>query len=361
MFRCTCIKFSKLDDAETKKELIIITAARNGYINILREIPNLNTEQNSIIYKTAARHGNIDILKQESTLRFLCPDISTFAVEGGHLHIIEWLISMGYEIQKDDCLVAAKMGHFEVLKYLIDNKITPLHKETCDYAALGGTQSHFEILKWLEDKCHVDGKTIINATRSGNLEMIKYLHQKTEYYLEWLWIDNVAITQGHLNVLIWLQSIGIEITEYAADYLHSETCTVEMLEWLKWYSNNGIIFDAKLLNEITEKWHRDDIIDWIESNGFLLQNTEYMKMRRILEENGYTQPYRIFTLERIKILATNGYNITERLVTMFADEGKFQIVKWLLTNNFSYNKEIRKRTEFFGHIQMHRWLIENWY
>lgn len=390
MFRRTCKQFSTLPDAETRKEPVIRVAAKHGYLNILKEFPTLNPEQCNIICTLAAKHGHLDIFKWKSeslgdgvfrqaalaghldilkwafSKRKSCPDVSTYAAEAGSLDIIKFLISRKQKIHEHCCLLAAEHGHFELLKYLIENRIVLLHPNTCDSAAEGGqaersgpfsTGEHLEIIKWVEQKQGIKftETTLTRAFSGGNLEMIKYISNTVPIMYRML---DFAAAKGHLHILKWLVETypALTIKQDITDSLSSYTCTIEMLELL---ADRGIRFSPKFFNKLIPRW---DIIDWAESQGYPLDlNNNNIIRRKILKDNGYTGDYGIITLESVKILAANGYEITAGLVTSAVQTGKLSVVKWLLENNYPYNSDIKDFASFRGHNEMYNWLCAHGY
>lgn len=69
-------------------------------------------------------------------------------------------------------------------------------------------------------------------------------------------LDEIAAEKGHLHILIWLDSIGTQLSEDIICSIRPKTCTLEML------SSKGIALD----DCIFDKNYKDDVIDWVELN-----------------------------------------------------------------------------------------------
>ena len=77
----------------------------------------------------------------------------------------------GCPCDEDTCMMAARGGHLEVLKYLKENHC-PWDESTCEKAAKGG---HLDVLEYLhENGCPWDESTCSYAARGGHLDVLKY-------------------------------------------------------------------------------------------------------------------------------------------------------------------------------------------
>src|SRR5271166_6043683 len=80
------------------------------------------------------QHENM--IKKISTRKSLKIRLVDLAAKKGYLGIIQWIFP-GAELSKDTCLLAARGGHLEVLKWARENQC-PWNRSTCTNAALGG-------------------------------------------------------------------------------------------------------------------------------------------------------------------------------------------------------------------------------
>ncbi len=94
------------------------------------------------------------------------------AAEGGHIDVLEWLISRDGPMDGPAlCAGAARGGHLSVLEwasrrgYLWD-------KRACANAAGRG---HLHVLRWLRERdCSWDKSTCYNAAREGHLDVLEW-------------------------------------------------------------------------------------------------------------------------------------------------------------------------------------------
>ena len=126
-------------------------------------------------YCPAAYRGCLSTLKhvcRQGHLRNLhYKPIFNSASQGGHLEVLQWLRSIGFQMDGAHCWRAAEGGHREVLKWLRANGC-PWDGNTCMYAPWGG---HLDVLQWLRaNGCPWDESTCAFAAKGGHLEMLQW-------------------------------------------------------------------------------------------------------------------------------------------------------------------------------------------
>ena len=93
----------------------------------------------------------------------LNPEVFGVAARCGHFEVLKWLRSEGCPWDRLACWGAAQGGHLEVLKWL-RKEGCPWNEEVCAGAALGG---QLEVLKWLRSKgCPWNDLTWVYASSS---------------------------------------------------------------------------------------------------------------------------------------------------------------------------------------------------
>ena len=139
-------------------------------------------------------------------------------------------------------------GKLEQIKYLIEQKEFIWKNEYFDEAASNG---HLDVVKFL----HSIGKdcttnAMDDASNYGHIEIVKFLHSIgkdcTTKAMDW------ASKNGHLEIVKYLHSIGKEYTEWAMD----------------WASENGHLEVVKFLHSIGAHCTRS-AMDWASENGHL--------------------------------------------------------------------------------------------
>ena len=97
---------------------------------------------------TAARWGYLEVLKWARANG--CPwgsSTCTYAARGGNLDVLKWARANGCDWDGWTCAYAAEGGYLDVLRWARANGC-PWNERTCSYAAEGG---HLDILKWARE------------------------------------------------------------------------------------------------------------------------------------------------------------------------------------------------------------------
>lgn len=158
-------------------KLIFEEAMPYGHFEIIKSLCNffstINIRPNTIVGNIAAKKGYFDILKYMYETRMITPTCTDFsgAAEGGHMNILEYLLSINCPIDSYACAMAASSGHFDILKWLRKNNC-PWDDNVCAYAAENG---HLDIIKWArKNNCFWSASTTYYAYTYFNYEILKY-------------------------------------------------------------------------------------------------------------------------------------------------------------------------------------------
>ena len=269
--------------------------------------PYINDE----LYPTvlAASNGQLDIIKWLVNSPETYYDLSKYshkamdsAAKYGHLEIVKWIFenqtNIGMSLSSNNvrkiCSYeslkwATINGHFEILKFLIENIIInyPNHSVytfcLIDYAANNG---HLEIIKWLHEydikkrlteqndnsqpnTLYLSGYTICSnhamdyAAKKGHLEIVKWLHENRT---EGCTIDamNQAACNDHLEVIKWLHENRAEgCTTMAMDWA-AMVGNLEMVKWLHENRTEGCTVEA--INGASRHNNTFETIKWLLEN-----------------------------------------------------------------------------------------------
>jgi len=202
-------------EGEYNKAKLAIKFNRVDILHSINKMPKHYTSYVTI----AARHGHLDVIKY--LVEEKGEEIGDYAVEdaaeNGHLDVIKYLVGKGAEIG-DSVKNAAKNGHLNIVKYLVDEK----GKEIGSAVNHALSNGHLAVVKYLVDEkgAKIEDTAVENAAYNGHLNIVKYLVDekgkkigRAFYY---------ATADGHLDVLKYLveekgQEIGDAVENAAAN------------------------------------------------------------------------------------------------------------------------------------------------
>ena len=125
------------------------------------------------------------------------------AAKLGHYEIVKWLMENGVYFDQDSTFWAANKGYLKILKYLHKNNVM-INGIDCSLQAVGN--GHLHILKWLEKKkfpfCWMCCQ---QAAFDGHFEILKWLRKKNK---PWYKTCPSAAYGGHLEILQWAKDNG---------------------------------------------------------------------------------------------------------------------------------------------------------
>jgi len=223
-----------------------------GGLALVKQLHSLGQQFTPDSHMLLARAGNLEMLMFARQNGVVCSNY-TFqeAVIRGHLNIVTYLHNeqvAAAHTAPYACMAAAREGHLDVLEFL--------HTHGYDwgtscimYAAAGG---HRECLRYLHEKgCKWDEFAFTEAASNGHLPVLQYLHNHNAPF------DSNAINNaagnGHLECLIYLHEVGHswgEITTYIAAMNGRNLVLSYLLEHNCPYNTNAL--NAALQNNHTE-------------------------------------------------------------------------------------------------------------
>lgn len=292
--------------------------------------------------------------------------IYCFAAMNGHLNVIKWLYSQGYAFDKNVCISAAREGHIHVLEWLLDNNCE-FDEEVCTATVGGQTPDsktcwdngnervrnggHFEALLWLlKNGCPVDYHSIVSAAiRNNHVFILEWMRVNSHMdYSGRNYLCNEAIQSGHLDVLIYLRSHGVD-----------------------WYDGTIHLYSAAL-------YGFEDIMDYAYKNGCELPEDEAFSLCDAGAYNGhfnvvkwarshncpwdeqtfaYAAAYN--NIEMVEWLYENGCPWDENTCYSSASFGNLDILKWVRARGCPWTKDTSYAAAINGHIHVIIWAFEN--
>lgn len=143
-------------------------------INFTREELSDFLTNNETLVKTLKKL----MAKVENYKKFYTPNIMVpyEAAEKGDLNFLKEAIKNGCPFDYCTIGIAAKNGHFECVKYMVEEVVCDLHPDICNSAVIGNQS---EILKYLHERngCEVNEECINSALSYGLYDMLIYLDE----------------------------------------------------------------------------------------------------------------------------------------------------------------------------------------
>jgi hypothetical protein len=104
--------------------------------------------------------------------------------------------------------------------------------EKFDFCEQCAAHGHLELLEWgLDNDCPLDSESAIQATKSGNLDLLKFLHFQKSCLITDSCLD-MAAKCGNLEITKFLVEHGVEVNLRVWRFACSSR-SVETLEYLK--------------------------------------------------------------------------------------------------------------------------------
>lgn len=153
-------------------------------IDILNYLKKSNVDINYDVLKIAAEKGNIDIFK--FLVKYLekkyctindTESLCNYAIMGGKLIMLKWLLKEGYKLDRLSFQYAALSDNIKFLVYIYnlcsyDLSMPWFDEETCQAAAETGNLRN---LKWLRKKnCPWDIRTTMTAFENEHYDVLKW-------------------------------------------------------------------------------------------------------------------------------------------------------------------------------------------
>lgn len=205
---------------------------------------------------------------------FSAEDVSVkVVVEEGHLHILKWLETKGFDPignldYRRGLFLAAKRGHFEMIKYLrpIITRVSTSNEVEVYFAsndaiylnfdrrvATGAVESgRTDIIEWLLEcgsKADID-TDIANHAVLGGIPILEWLYDKFKALPGELGMHH-AVYQGKLDTLKWIINHGIPLYTY----LVGPSIQEGHLNILKYFIDHEAVPSTHYINKACEDGH----------------------------------------------------------------------------------------------------------
>ena len=237
-------------------------AAGKGHLNILKIMPETTTWNTAV--NAALQNGQMEILKWLQEKNYIEADENYFvsAASSGNLDIMKWLRNeYDFELNWVGALQeAVKIGNLDIIDDLTEN--VEFDYQCCSLAAKFG---HFEVIKWMvENKYEWNSDTTTSAAEYGDLSILLWLLDK-KFPVNKQKLAKGAIKGGNLQLIEWLDvNLNIKWTDPELCSIAVSISRWDILKWLfekKCQVNNGIVAEAIIKGaslDILKKLHSEE-------------------------------------------------------------------------------------------------------
>ncbi len=245
----------------------------------------------------------------------------SYAAKRGHFEMVKYLVEKGGKIDDNAVWGAAQYGYFEVVKYLVE-KGGKIDDEAVKDAAVNG---HFEMVKYLVEKgCKINDNAVWVAARNGHFD------------------DNavwVAARNGHFDVVKYLVEKGAKIETYAV-LGAAENGRFEIVKYLV---EKGGKIDDEAVEDATRNGHTDiaEFLTYCIEHDYGCGCTQAWDARIVA-----------------KYLQENDIKMDELTVEYAAKNGHFEMVKYLVEQGGKIDDEAVKDAAKNGHFELVKYLVE---
>jgi hypothetical protein len=177
-----CIKFLLEKNVEVSA-MAVRNTAKYGHLDCLELLYDLVHEKQlhisfNDVAITAAAHGQLAVLEFLHKKNCIFSErVCTQAAAGGHLACLQFLHERNHAWSSSTVNYACQNGQFECLKYALDHGCLFIYESKAAVKA-----GNLECLKLIVEVAKPDSEAInlslLHAAKLGHFELVKYLHQK---------------------------------------------------------------------------------------------------------------------------------------------------------------------------------------
>lgn len=270
-----------------------------------------------------------------------------YAVQGGHLNLIKWLMKQAQwdKLVDGAFIIAVAGGHLETAQFLQE-------KRTSNYMTISqraASEEDLAMMRWL-DKCtsfRFEYTSVDAASSNGHLEMVRWLHVKYSKHFSSQTM-NCAAANGHLEVVEFLHTNRQEGCTTAAMDQAAANGHLEILQWLHENRSEGCTVDA--MDSAASACHLA-ILKWLHENcnegctlpSYVMGNAVRGKHFGIAK----------WLYEHLK------QDYTKDFAENLAEVGNLEMLMWLHSNGKGkWTKNVMNEAASNGHLNMCMKIVE---
>lgn len=324
--------------------------------------------------------------------------MTTLAISMDNFRMLRYLKSISYGWDDNACILAARNGNVEILRYAVVNG-APFHPESVSIEA--AERGHLGILKCVFDfmkmaklkirvkeqpemdrktsahnsvtlECHpfvycFTDATLEAAALNGHLECLRYLVlQKTEISRR---AAGLAASRGHYDCLVFLDSKGADIH---MDALY-QACGSESLECVTYLVNRGCLVEAKLLTRAISCRREavavyllkagcpmnEDIVECAIVHGMGMIVKKLLKRGARRSETNVNLAISHRSVDALKHLHKSGMELRSKFTKKAIKYSSFDCLKYLVENQCPWHHSFCEKAVKYDAIKYLEYAVTN--
>lgn len=317
-------------------------------VNKIIEFLNMSDKILLSMVSTDLKNKLAKCTKKDLDIRELMPCAS--------VDLIEFVCNMGLreKFNCELCLQAASHNKLDILKWAKENNF-PWNKIICIISAENFRMVYIQ----KENDCTCDDIFFCQKCTNKFPE---------EFRSQLATICDIAAYAGHLEILVWTNENGLELTnrtintaaaaghieimEYCFGrglHITGDTCEAAAegghLHVLKWIHEKGIVLDLTVFTYASGQGHLE-ILKWLHANNFPHDPNK----------NLCSCAARGKHFETLKWLYSNGHALNEETCLAAAWGGDMEIIQWLYHRNCPWDTNACTGAASSGHLDVLVWL-----
>jgi hypothetical protein len=243
---------------------LLSKALKGGHLDIINYIYSKTRNCPFFAYSKIAKHSRIDLLEWVKS-KSKQPDQESFynyLCKGGFIGGIKWFLEQGCQLNDRVFLNAVKSGNLDILKWIYREYPT-LSKTNLQISIWAVYRDHLDVLEWLKiSNFTIDYTTVISAIKYGRLKILKWLFAQNYHHLIPSSVDPIGYANDHIEIIKWLQEQGYQLNPN----ILSTHIEINHLSTLIWLFENGCKLPKKLYKRPIEN-EDIEILNWLLENG----------------------------------------------------------------------------------------------
>lgn len=344
----------------------IYTLIKNGNLGTLQYIWGDRCIK-SRYFGMAIEYGHLHIMKWMKERGYNLNNSGYVYPKYLQLDILQWLFDNNVKLSFEVSIMAASMARLDVLQWL--HTTNQLHI----YAFNGAVKScHLHIMKWLVDMGYAfPNKTLYYAASYCNVETMEWLD--TMGCNNYAGTMHLAIRNGNIQILDWLYEKSIPLDDVSL-VCAIESCNINIVEWV--LSKTNLMFRT-LFDRVSIVCHKNTTLEFVMSlydkglkydkftfssavnYGHLCIMKWLKDMNCEWDKDCFKYPECVDSTSVIEWLFENKYNLPKNVLQLAVEKCRLSDIKLLRQYGVSWNGKEFETAIKHDDFHIIKWLCQN--